>query len=56
MGPAQLTELTKWRKCFVVWVFGQFPAVGWSVGESLWLPFEGAKVLAVGLVDTSLVI
>ena len=48
-----MTELTKWRKCVVVWVFGQFPAVGWSVGEFLWPPFEGAKVLAVRLVDVS---
>jgi len=25
--------------------------VEWSVGEFLWLPFEGVRVLAVGLVD-----
>jgi len=31
--------------------FRQFLKMEWSVGDFLWLPFEGVKVLAVGLVD-----
>jgi len=31
--------------------FRQFLKVDWSVGEFLWLPFEGVGVLAVGFID-----
>ena len=31
----------------VVWAFELFWAVGWSVGEVLWLPFEGVRVQAI---------
>jgi len=53
MGSVQLTRLTKWAKCGVVLVLGSFRRWSGSVGEFLWLPFEGIGVLAVGLVDAS---